>query len=911
MSQPEWMTKYNEIGQKGEEGVTTIEGDGAIATSEVAPKRDSLNESASDMAKLDVGGEDEAAAPAPAPPAPAPKPKTGGFLFGGGGAEKKEEEPKEEEAAEINSTDDDDDAAAMFASAANDPPAPAPAAEEDDAAAMFANAAGPAPAPAAEDDDAAAMFASASGDAPAPAPAAEDDDAAAMFANAGTGGDSNDEVIEEEVDDDGIEEEVVGEGGDDKKAIEDWRRQRGEEPGEEGDATDAAAAYASADASATETEATREYPESPPIDENDNWVPQSQSTEEVMVDDDGNEIIEEDYIVDEDGNEILEEGAVFVDEDGNEIIEEVDQSPMEEEVVEEEDKVEDRDLSRDLDIKETKEPVDLEAQRDLLYKTPQKDMSFMSKLLPCFVCIAIIVAALLVAILVFEVDVDDRNELTESPTPAFLPLGPTNIGIIDVAETTPLSAVTGDCNIGAFQQPHVIDQCACGPTINKIAPDVLARYETLVPWVRTMFDDWEESASSCSPRNQALVWFSTGVNLGGEISDTRRKDRYLSGLLYIQQQGQGWNKKMNWLTEESLCNWEGVFCDDEESVIGIDVQDNNLKNQLTNGIGMYDFLEFVSFRRNQLNGTIPQELFASSTLKSIDLYDNSFFGEIPSFDNDIPLETLHVGKNSLSGRIYESIGNAKSLKRLDLSHNTLNGEIPMVLFDLALEELDINSNLLTGTIHTELGTVTTLTELNIGGNPFTGSLPLEIGSLTNLQEFVVKDAPNIDGRIPASFGLALRNLIKVVISGTSINGNVPETFGSIRGLEHMEFSKNRLRGDLSPEFGNLSNLKVMDLFDNDIVGSIPTEFGQLTNLEALLLEDNMITGEIPSQLSNMGNLKQLTLQGNNMSGRSPDGVCALRGSGLNVFVVDCPIRVGDSFTGVVCDTPECCTSCRF
>eukprot|EP00526_Cylindrotheca_closterium_P004700 CAMPEP_0113649502 /NCGR_PEP_ID=MMETSP0017_2-20120614/26301_1 /TAXON_ID=2856 /ORGANISM="Cylindrotheca closterium" /LENGTH=769 /DNA_ID=CAMNT_0000561875 /DNA_START=81 /DNA_END=2386 /DNA_ORIENTATION=- /assembly_acc=CAM_ASM_000147 len=769
MSTPEWMTKYNEIGQKGEEDVTTKKDGGGFATSPVAPKRDSatLNVSASELANLDSGAEEEG--PAPAPPAPAPKPKTGGFLFGGGGADKKEE-PKEGTG--------DDDAAAAFASAGGDAPAQAPAAAsgDDDAAAAFANAGGdddaaaafasaggdaPAPAPAASDDDAAAAFANAEGDAPAPAPAASDDDdaAAAAFANAGGGGDeTTEEVIEEEVVDEVIEEEVVEESAEDKKAIEDWRRQRGEEPGEEGDASAAAAAYGSvgesqpsADASAAETEGTREFPESPPIDENDNWVPKAESGDEVLVDEDGNEIldevIEEDVLVDEDGNEIIEEEAVLVDEDGNEIIEEVAETPIEEEEVEEE--VEDRDISRDLDIKK-EEPIDLEAQYDLLRSTPQKDMSFMSKLLPCFVFIAMLVAGLLLAILVFEVNIDGDGEVTASPTPVYLPLGPTNIGVVDVAKTTPLTAATGNCNFGASEQPHVIDQCACGGTIGSIAPDVLARYETLVPWIKTMFDDWDESPSSCTPRNQALVWFSSGANLGGEISDTRRKDRYLSGLLYIQQQGEGWIKKTNWLTEETMCKWEGIYCDDEESVIGIDVQDNKLKSQLTNGVGMYDFLEFISVRRNELNGTIPQELFASSTLKSIDLYDNNFVGEIPSFDNDIPLETLHVGKNSLSGRIYESIANAKSIKRLDLSYNTLNGEIPKVLFDLALEELDLNANLLTGTIHTELGTVTSLTELNIGGNEFTGSLPVQIGSLTNLQEFVVQDAPSIDGRIPAS-----------------------------------------------------------------------------------------------------------------------------------------------------------------
>ena len=76
------------------------------------------------------------------------------------------------------------------------------------------------------------------------------------------------------------------------------------------------------------------------------------------------------------------------------------------------------------------------------------------------------------------------------------------------------------------------------------------------------------------------MWLSSGSNLGGEISRSRRKDRYLTGLLYIQQEGVGWNKTENWLTEESLCTWEGVFCDDEESVIGVDVEDNNLQGQV-------------------------------------------------------------------------------------------------------------------------------------------------------------------------------------------------------------------------------------------------------------------------------------------------------------------------------------------
>jgi Leucine-rich repeat (LRR) protein len=338
---------------------------------------------------------------------------------------------------------------------------------------------------------------------------------------------------------------------------------------------------------------------------------------------------------------------------------------------------------------------------------------------------------------------------------------------------------------------------------------------------------------------------------------------------------------------------------------------NSFNPQLSDAVAMYEFIEFISVRRNQLAGTLPEELFASSTLKSIDLYDNNIFGEIPSFDPSIPLQTLHMGSNNLSGKIYPSIANAKSLARLDLSSNTLNGELPAVLFDLPLEELSLHTNLFSGVIPTDIGKTTSLVKLDVGNNGFGGELPVEMGSLSNLEELMIRNVPQLTGRIPASYGLLFRNLLKIVISETGINGNIPETFGSISNLETIDFSKNFFRGDLPSELGNLVNLKTLDLFDNDISGTIPAEFGNMTALEELLLEDNNISGDIPSQLGRLENLRSLSLQDNSMGGRAPDEVCSLRSEGLDVFVVDCPERDGgDSVLGIICRIPDCCTDCK-
>lgn len=222
---------------------------------------------------------------------------------------------------------------------------------------------------------------------------------------------------------------------------------------------------------------------------------------------------------------------------------------------------------------------------------------------------------------------------------------------------------------------------------------------------------------------------------------------------------------------------------------------------------MFEFLEFMTVRKNSLAGTIPEGLFFSKTLKALDIYDNNFYGQLPTFGKDIPLQTLHVGRNNLSGRIDDlNIGNAKLLERLDFSENTLNGKLPVELFDLPLMELSFHTNVLTGTIPTNIGKTTSLSRLNFGSNGFTGQLPDQLGSLTNLEELLIRNAPNITGKLPASYGLSFKNLETLVVSGTGIESNIPATFGSMSKLVYMEISKNDFRGALPAELGNLVNL---------------------------------------------------------------------------------------------------------
>ncbi|KAG5233638.1 receptor protein [Salix suchowensis] len=90
-----------------------------------------------------------------------------------------------------------------------------------------------------------------------------------------------------------------------------------------------------------------------------------------------------------------------------------------------------------------------------------------------------------------------------------------------------------------------------------------------------------------------------------------------------------------------------------------------------------------------------------STIRVLDLSDNSFTGEIPKV-----------------------IGKLKALQQLNLSHNSLTGHIQSSLGNLTnLESLDLSSNSLTGRIPTQLGGLTFLGTLNLSHNQLEGPIP--------------------------------------------------------------------------------------------------------------------------------------------------------------------------------------------
>ena len=179
-------------------------------------------------------------------------------------------------------------------------------------------------------------------------------------------------------------------------------------------------------------------------------------------------------------------------------------------------------------------------------------------------------------------------------------------------------------------------------------------------------------------------------------------DREALVAFYNATGGANWHLRGNWLSEEPLGAWHGVYTDMDDGRV-IQLWLNN----------------------NELSGEIPAELGSLSNLTNLWLGHSGLSGDIPAELSSLSnLIALALSGNELSGEIPAELGSLANLTYLWLYGNNLSGEIPVELGNLAyLETLDLSGNQLSGEIPAELGSLANLTELRLSGNPLSGCVP--------------------------------------------------------------------------------------------------------------------------------------------------------------------------------------------
>ncbi|KAM3753726.1 hypothetical protein ACB098_03G113900 [Castanea mollissima] len=126
------------------------------------------------------------------------------------------------------------------------------------------------------------------------------------------------------------------------------------------------------------------------------------------------------------------------------------------------------------------------------------------------------------------------------------------------------------------------------------------------------------------------------------------------------------------------CTWFHVTCNNNNSVIRVDLSNAGLSGQLVPQLERLANLQYLELFGNNLTGVVPSEIGNLTNLISLDLYQNQLSGEIPT-----------------------SLGNLVSLRRLQ--SNEFSGTIPLEVFQLVrygnLHILNVSDNQLVGTVH--------------------------------------------------------------------------------------------------------------------------------------------------------------------------------------------------------------------
>ncbi|OEL15512.1 Somatic embryogenesis receptor kinase 1 [Dichanthelium oligosanthes] len=98
------------------------------------------------------------------------------------------------------------------------------------------------------------------------------------------------------------------------------------------------------------------------------------------------------------------------------------------------------------------------------------------------------------------------------------------------------------------------------------------------------------------------------------------------------------------------CTWFHVTCNNDNSVIRVDLGNAQLSGVLVPQLGQLKNLQYLELYSNNISGTIPPELGNLTNLVSLDLYMNNFSGSIPgSLGNLLKLRFLFANNPNLCG----------------------------------------------------------------------------------------------------------------------------------------------------------------------------------------------------------------------------------------------------------------------
>nr|GMD35696.1 receptor-like protein 12 isoform X1 [Ipomoea batatas] len=315
-----------------------------------------------------------------------------------------------------------------------------------------------------------------------------------------------------------------------------------------------------------------------------------------------------------------------------------------------------------------------------------------------------------------------------------------------------------------------------------------------------------------------------------------------------------------------------------------------------NDINKYCSIRTLYLSENELSGSLPDMstmlsmklLFISNNrleclgqyagkhLRSVNLANNKFSGEIPSSISYLnQMYSLHLRNNSLFGELPLSLKNCTSLRILDVGENELSGGIPEWIGEslIELKVLYLHSNELNGSIPVSICQLQSIRILDLSVNNLSGSIPTCFSNYSAAMSKISDEWFLNNAKFGYITFYGIYALFNIYFDYELImwKGKEAEYEKNLRFLKVIDLSSNKLVGKFPVDLTNLYGLNSLNLSRNYLFGSIPNEIGQMKLLENLDLSNNQLSGAIPVSMAGLSFLAYLNLSNNNFSGCIPLG----------------------------------------
>ena len=396
------------------------------------------------------------------------------------------------------------------------------------------------------------------------------------------------------------------------------------------------------------------------------------------------------------------------------------------------------------------------------------------------------------------------------------------------------------------------------------------------------------------------------------VVDLPQNDRDVLEILYDRAHGDGWTDTTNWRSDEPLSEWAGVETDGDGRVVGLSLDDNNLRGTIHSSIGMLDRLVTLDLGKNWLTGTIPAEVGKLSLLRELVLRVNGLVGELPAELGVLDsLRVLDVAVTSLSGLVPAPFAN------LELESFLVDGtglctppslsswleSIPqtdeppgcasqVTVAPSALTFGALGDTVrLTATVVGPEGVVVQAPEVTwtsgdtrvatVDGNGLVTARYIGVTTVTATYDAVTAGAAEVAVKLPGSDRFVLEEFYRATggddwTNNTNWLSDKPiETWYGVgvrdNRVQFLSLRDNNLTGRIPAAIGLLDNLRIFDLSGNDLTGPIPSSVGRLTGLRQFILNVNeQLNGPLAPEMGNMAGLNYMDLSYTALSGPLPE-----------------------------------------